>query len=71
MPSKTKLKNAAIAARSAVAPKIPAQLLDQLAQGPMTAESIQWVTTALKMALIERALCKVLGIKAQQVVRKP
>ena len=56
MPSKTKLKNAAIAARSAALPKIPAQLLDQLFQGPMTAESIQDVTTALKKALIERAL---------------
>jgi transposase-like protein len=56
MPSKTKLKNAAIAARSAALPKIPAQLLDQLVQGPMTAESILDVTTALKKALIERAL---------------
>jgi transposase-like protein len=56
MPSKTKLKNAAIAARSAALPKIPAQLLDQLVQGPMAAESIQDVTTALKKALIERAL---------------
>ncbi len=56
MPSKTKLKNAAIAARSAALPKIPAQLLDQLVHGPMTAESILDVTTALKKALIERAL---------------
>jgi transposase-like protein len=56
MPSKTKLKNAAIAARSAALPKIPAQLLDQLVHGPMTADSIQDVTTALKKALIERAL---------------
>ncbi|MDI9331515.1 MAG: transposase, partial [Alphaproteobacteria bacterium] len=56
MPSKTKLKNAAIAARSAALPKIPPKLLDQLVQGPMTAESIQDVTSALKKALIERAL---------------
>ena len=56
MPSKTKLKNAAIAARSAALPKIPQELLDQLVQGPMTAESIQDVTSALKKALIERAL---------------
>ena len=56
MPSKTKLKNAAIAARSAALPKILAQLLDQLVHGPMTAESIQDMTTALKKALIERAL---------------
>ena len=56
MPSKTKLKNAAIAERSAALPKIPQELLDQLVQGPMTAESIQDVTSALKKALIERAL---------------
>ena len=56
MPSKTKLKNAAIAARSAALPKIPQELLDQLVQGPMTAESIQDVTSALKKALIEQAL---------------
>lgn len=56
MPSKTKLKNAAIAERSAALPKIPPELLDQLVQGPMTAESIQDTTMALKKALIERAL---------------
>ena len=56
MPSKTKLKNAAIAQRSAALPKIPQELLDQFVQGPMTAESIQDVTMALKKALIERAL---------------
>jgi transposase-like protein len=56
MPSKTKLKNAAIAERSAALPKIPEELLDQLVQGPMTAESIRDATTALKKALIERAL---------------
>lgn len=56
MPSKTKLKNAAIAERSAALPKIPQELLDQFVQGPMTAESIQDVTMALKKALIERAL---------------
>lgn len=56
MPSKTKLKNAAIAERSAALPKISQDLLDQFVQGPMTAESIQDVTMALKKALIERAL---------------
>ena len=56
MPSKTKLKNAAIAARSAALPKIPPEFLDQIAQGATTAEAIQDVTTALKKALIERAL---------------
>lgn len=56
MPSKTKLKNAAIAERSAALPKIPQELLDQIAQGATTAEAIQDVTMALKKALIERAL---------------
>lgn len=56
MPSKTKLKNAAIAERSAALPKIPPELLDQIAQGVTTAEAIQDVTMALKKALIERAL---------------
>lgn len=56
MPSKTKLKNVAIAERSASLPKIPKELLDQFAQGPMTAETIQDATIALKKALIERAL---------------
>jgi len=56
MPSKTKQKNAAIAERSAALPKIPEELLDQLVQGPMTAESIRDATSALKKALIERAL---------------
>jgi putative transposase len=58
MPSKTKTKNAAIAAKTAALPKIPQELLDQLAGGgaPMTAEQISATTMALKKALIERAL---------------
>ncbi len=35
MPSKTRAKNAAIAAKSAALPKIPKELLDQFVQGPM------------------------------------
>lgn len=56
--SKTKTKNAAIAARTAALPQIPRELLDQfVAQGsPMTAEQISATTMALKKALIERAL---------------
>lgn len=56
MPTKTKLKNAAIAERSAVLPKIPKELLDRFVEGTTTAESIQDVTIALTKALIERAL---------------
>jgi transposase-like protein len=56
MPSKTRAKNAAIAAKSAALPKIPKELLEQFVQGPMTAEAIQDVSMAFKKALIERAL---------------
>src|SRR5438045_6604081 len=56
-PSRTKLKNAAIAAKSAALPKISKELLDQIvAEGPMTAQQINATTMALKKALIERAL---------------
>jgi putative transposase len=58
MPSKTKTKNAAIVARTAALPKLPKELLDQIAGGatPMNAEQINAATMALKKALIERAL---------------
>jgi putative transposase len=58
MPSKTKTRNAAIAAKSAALPKLPEGLLDQLMSGgsPITAEQINATTMALKKALIERAL---------------
>ena len=56
-PSRTKLKNAAIAAKTAALPKIPEEVLDRMvAEGPMTAEQINAATMALKKALIERAL---------------
>ena len=56
-PSRTKLRNAEIAAKSAALPKIPKELLDQIvAEGPMTGEQINATTMALKKALIERAL---------------
>lgn len=57
MPSKTELiskakaKNAAIAARTAALPKIPEGIVDQLANGPMSAQEINSVTMALKKAL--------------------
>jgi len=56
-PSRTKLRNAEIAAKSAALPKIPKELLDQIvAEGPMTGAQINATTLALKKALIERAL---------------
>jgi putative transposase len=54
--SKTKLKNAAIAAKSAALPKIPKELLDQFVSGPMTGEAVNAASMAFKKALIERAL---------------
>jgi transposase-like protein len=58
MPSKTKLKNAAIAAKTAALPRLPKELVEQIAGsgGPMTADQINAATMALKKALIERAL---------------
>lgn len=56
MPSKTKLKNAAIAARSAALPSIPKELLDQFVSGPMTGAEVKAASMAFKKALIERAL---------------
>ena len=61
MPSKTKLKNAAIAARSAALPKIPDELIDQFVTGPMTGEAVNAASAAFKKALIERAMGAELG----------
>ncbi len=59
--SKTKLKNAAIAARSAALPSIPKELLDQFVTGPMSGEAVNAASMAFKKALIERALGAELG----------
>lgn len=59
--SKTKMKNAAIAAKSAALPKIPKELLDQFVSGPMTADAVNAASMAFKKALIERALGAELG----------
>ncbi|MBC5784433.1 IS256 family transposase [Ramlibacter sp. USB13] len=61
MPSRTKQKNAEIAARSAALPKIPKELIDQFVSGPMTGEAVNAATMAFKKALIERALGAELG----------
>jgi hypothetical protein len=42
-------------------PNIPKELLEQFANGPMTAEAIEYASAALKKALIERALSAELG----------
>ena len=59
--SKTKLKNAAIAARSAALPSIPKELIDQFVTGPMSGEAVNAASMAFKKALIERALGAELG----------
>jgi putative transposase len=59
--SKTKLKNAAIAAKSAALPTIPKELIDQFVTGPMTGEAVNAASMAFKKALIERALGAELG----------
>jgi len=59
--SRTKQKNAEIAARSAALPKIPKELMDQLVAGPMTGEEVNAATLAFKKALIERVMGAELG----------
>ncbi len=54
--SKTKLKNAAIAAKSAVLPSIPKEVLDQFVTGPMSGEAVNAASMGFKKALIECAL---------------
>jgi putative transposase len=54
--SKTKTKNAAIAAKMAALPSIPKELIDQFVTGPMTGDAVNAATVAFKKALIERAL---------------
>ena len=61
MPSKTKMKNAVIAARSAALPRISDELMDQFVTGPMTGQAVNAATVAFKKALIERALGAELG----------
>ena len=61
MPSKTKLKNAAIAARTAALPKIPKELIDQFVSGPMSAQAVNEASAAFKKALIERVMGAELG----------
>ena len=61
MPSKTKTKNAEIAAKTAALPKIPKEIIDQFVKGPMTAEAVNAASMAFKKALIERALGAELG----------
>lgn len=53
MPSKRK-KSAVVPGVAGVS--IPAELLDQLVQGPMTAEEVQAICLGFKKALIERAM---------------
>ena len=50
MPSKTSKK------KPVVLPTIPKELIDQIADGPMTAEAVNAASMAFKKALIERAL---------------
>ena len=56
MRSKTKLKNAAIAARSAALPSIPKELIDLFVTGPMSGDAVNAASVAFKKALIERAM---------------
>lgn len=56
-----KMQKANAAAQAAVYTEIPAELLDQLVKGPMSAEAVEDLSRSLKKALIERALGAELG----------
>ncbi len=55
MPSKTKTT---AAADKAVQLRIPAELLDQLVTGPMTAGQVQGLFDQFKKAVLERSLAQ-------------
>ncbi len=53
--SKTKLRNAAIAAKSAALPKNPEELIDQIVRGqPMTGEEVNAASMAFNKVLVEK-----------------
>ena len=56
MPSKTKEKNAAVAARTAALPKIPKEVIDQFVSGPMSAEAVQATSMAFNSPASEAAI---------------
>lgn len=55
-PKKRQKANAEALAREARMPKIPAELIESLVSGPMTAEAVEEISAAFKRAVIERAL---------------
>ena len=61
MPSKTKLKNAAIAAKSAALPKISKELIEEFVTGPINGETVNVASMAFKKGLIERSMAAELG----------
>lgn len=46
MPTKTKLKNAAIAAKSAALPKISKELIEEFVTGPINGETVNVASMA-------------------------
>ncbi len=52
-------------------PAIPAELLEQFSNGPMTADAINAATRALKKALTERALGGEMNHHLERVVHFP
>jgi hypothetical protein len=61
MPSKAKLKNAAIASKSGAQPKIPKELLDQFITDPMIGEAFNAASMAFKKGLVEQDMGAELG----------
>ena len=56
MPSRTKMRNAAIVAKSAALPSTPKELIDLFVTGPMSGDAVNAASVAFKEALIQRAM---------------
>jgi putative transposase len=54
--NKMKVKNEAMAAKTAALPTIPKELIDQFVSGPTSAQAVKAASMAFKKAPIERAL---------------
>ena len=66
-----KMQETNAAAQAAVYTKIAPELLDQIVQGPMTAEAVEGYLRSLKKALIERALGAELSHRLGDATRCP
>ena len=69
IPMKKRLSMAAQATeREARLPELPERLLDELVNGPMTAEEVEDLVSAFNRAVVERAMAAEIGISPTELV---